>query len=166
MIKDDAQVPIGGMRKVIMEGLASMPIFKDLSEEELKVVASHMLLFEVGEGEVLFEEGAKGYYMCFVASGELEVSKASDKGEQVVITTLTRGNSIGEMAIVDDFPRSATVVARTDSELAALKRSDFHNLLDAHPYIGIKVLKAVARLLSRNLRNTSSELVKLMLPVM
>jgi CRP-like cAMP-binding protein len=154
------------IRERIVEGLSRMRIFTDLSKDELETVAGHMVLFELGEGETLFEEGSKGYYLSFVVDGLLSVRKSGGAGGRMEITTLSSGDSIGEMAIIDDAPRSATVVAKSDTQLAVLKRSDFHNLIGFHPHIGIKVLKAIARLLSRNLRKTSTELVNLMLPVM
>lgn len=71
------------------------------------------------------------------------------------IATLTRGHSIGEMAIIEDLPRFATARAVDDSKMYILSKSAFDLILGKHPHIGIKLLKGVAYALSHNLRLTS-----------
>ena len=115
--------------------------------------------------ELVFKEGDKGTFVCFVVDGTLNVVKESEIGESVVITALSKGRSIGEMAVIDDFPRSATVKARTNSRLILLTRKGFDLISEEHPKVGIKILKRISRLLSLNLRKTSSRLVDYMLPV-
>ena len=104
-------------------------------------------------------------YVCFISTGSLDVIKKNEKGQEIVIASLGRGRSIGEMAIVDDFPRSATVKARTRTTLLILTRSGFEKILNDHSPIGAKVLKGISRLLSMNLRKTSSRLADYMLPL-
>jgi CRP-like cAMP-binding protein len=82
----------------------------------------------------------------------------------VIIASLTRGRSIGEMAIIDDYPRSATIKAWANSTLVTLTREGFEQILDQHSAIGIKLLKEISRLLSMNLRRTSSQLADYLLP--
>ncbi len=151
--------------RIIEDALAELPIFDQLTTEETRDIANHMHFLEVGEGELVFEEGERGGYVCFVVDGELSVIKDAKSGEQARIATLTRGDSIGEMAVVDSFPRSATVIADTDASLVTLDREDFVQLLADHPQAGIKMLKGIARLLSMNLRRTSNNLVDYMLPM-
>ncbi len=129
------------------------------------MVAAHMNFMDLNAGEVLFKEGEKGDYVCFVAEGSLDVLKKSEKGHYVTLATLLRGRSIGEMAVIDDFPRSATVRARTPAALVILTRKKFELILDEQPAIGVKILKGISRLLSQNLRKTSSRLADYMLPL-
>ena len=91
--------------------------------------------------------------------------KKNEKGKQVTLTALGKGRSIGEMAVIDDFPRSATVKARTKATLVILTRANFEKILDEHSKIGVKILKGISRLLSMNLRKTSSRLADYMLPL-
>ena len=149
----------------IIDSLNNIPIFDSLNAKELGVVAKHMNLIDVNLGEYVFKEGDSGDYVCFVANGSLEVLKKSEVGDTVVIATLNRGRSIGEMSVIDHFPRSATVRARTKATLVTLKRRAFDAILDKHPTIGAKILKGISRLLSQNLRRTSSMLADYMLPI-
>ena len=65
------------------------------------------------------------------------------------------------MSIIDNFPRSATIKAQTDSKLVTLSRKDFDIILDEYPRIGIKVLKGMTRLLSLYLRKASGQLTEI-----
>ena len=103
-----------------------------------------------------------GDFVCFVTKGALDVLKKNEKGKEILIASLGKGRSIGEMAVIDDFPRSATVKAKTHSTLIILTRRGFEQLLDKHPQIGVKLLKGLARLLSMNMRKTSSLLADML----
>ena len=70
-----------------------------------------------------------------------------------------------DMAVIDEFPRSATVRARTKATLLMITRGHFDTVPEEHPRIGIKVLKGITRLLSQSLRKTSSRLADYMLPL-
>ncbi|RJR40816.1 MAG: cyclic nucleotide-binding domain-containing protein [Desulfobacteraceae bacterium] len=151
--------------KGVIDFLINIPMFDSLSTEELRIVATHMNFMDLNPGEILFKEGEKGDYVCFVAEGSLDVVKKSGKGHFVTLATLTRGRSIGEMAVIDEFPRSATVRACTTAALVILTRKGFEVILEKHPGIGVKILKGISRLLSQNLRKTSSRLADYLLPL-
>ncbi len=149
----------------ILELLKTISIFDDLDPQELKTIVSYMQTVNINPNETVFREGDRGDYVCFVADGILDVVKTSEPGNRVVISTLQKGRSIGEMAVLDNFPRSASVVACTEATLLTLSRDNFAHILTEHPRTGIKILKGMARLLSLNLRKTSSRLADYMLPV-
>jgi CRP/FNR family transcriptional regulator, cyclic AMP receptor protein len=149
----------------VLDLLCAVPIFDELKTADLTLIAEHMNSYEVDEGDVVFLEGERGHYVCFVVEGQLEVAKASAAGTRTVLTTLSRGQSIGEMAVIDEAPRSATVVAQTKSRLLTFSRQDFDNLLEQHPAIGISILKGIARVLSQHLRRASGQLADRVLPI-
>lgn len=151
--------------ETIIDFLIGLPLFNDLTPAELKAVARHMGFIEIKKGDVLFYEGDRGNYMCFVVDGILEVIKQTERQTEAIISTLTRGRSIGEMSVIDSFPRSATVRAQTPATLLILTREGFETLLSQHAQLGIKLLKSLARLLSMHLRKTSSQLADFMTPV-
>jgi CRP/FNR family cyclic AMP-dependent transcriptional regulator len=157
--------PQGKILKAIVEFLRNISIFDTLEGKEIEHMTKHMKLLQLNAGDILFHEKDKGDYVCFIVEGALDVLKQSETGRNVAIATLLRGRSIGEMSIIDDFPRSATVRARTKARLIILTRDGFNLILQEYPKIGIKVLKGIARLLSQNLRKTSSRLVDYMLPL-
>jgi CRP/FNR family cyclic AMP-dependent transcriptional regulator len=162
-------LPEAKIRKVVKDFLKSFPFFDTLTSEELLIAVQHINFLEVEPDEILFKEGEDADCVYFVIEGELDVIKESVgdrfKPERVVITTLSKGRSIGEMSVIEKTPRSATVKVREKAILATLNADGFDLLLLNHPKIGIKILKGIARLLSMNLRKTSSRLAEYMLPV-
>ena len=163
-MKED-KVSARKMSGAIVDFLIQMPMFDNLSINELDIVSKHMNVINVYKNKEVFREADKGDYVCFVVEGSLEVLKQTEKGKSVVLTRLRRNSSIGEMAVIDEFPRSATVRSVTKSTLVTLSRASFDRISDDHPRIGIKILKGISRLLSLNLRKTSSRLADYMLPL-
>jgi CRP-like cAMP-binding protein len=154
------------MSEAIIEFLIlSIPILGRLKDKELKIIEKYMNLIEVMPGEILFKEGDSGDYVCFLVDGWLDVLKKTETGECIVISTLSKGSSVGEMAVIDNLARSATVKARTKSTLLTLSEENFNYILAEHPSIGVKILKGIASVLSTNLRKTSSMLANSMLPL-
>lgn len=154
----------GKMKQTIIDFLINISLFDELSPTELSVTADYMNFFDLQKGKILFKEGDAGDYVCFVANGAIDILKESLSGKRAVIATLTRGNTIGEMSIIDNITRSATVKARYDTTLVILSKKGFNVIIDKHPKIGIKILKGIARLLSLNMRRTSSHLADYIVP--
>ena len=113
--------------------LVDIPLFDKLEGEELQTILKYMNLIEVKKGEYVFREGEKGSYMCFVVQGQFDILKKPLKGASVPISALRKGQSVGEMSIIDSYPRSATVRAKTDGALFTLNRKSFQLLLDQNP---------------------------------
>lgn len=145
----------------IIDCLNNIALFDKLNINELKIISKHMKTIQIKKGATLFNEGDQGNYVCFVADGKLDVIKKSDTHDAVVITTLSKGRSIGDISILDNFPRSATIKAQTDSKLITLSRKNFDIILDEYPRAGIKILKGMTRLLCLYLRKASGELTEI-----
>lgn len=142
--------------------LLNLPLFDAFNVEELDILAQHMSYAHLKTGEYLFVEGDKGNFMGFVVQGILEVLKRSETGENIVIARLTKGSSIGEMSIIDRSPRSATVIAKQPTLVVTLTDKGFDLLAEKSPSLGIKLIQKTARLLSLNMRRTSSKLADLL----
>ena len=146
------------MIEEIMEMMGAIPLFDKIASTQIKIIADHMEIIQLHEKGLLFSEGHNSDYMCFVVSGTLDVMKQSDSGKRVKVSTLSRGRTIGEMALLDPFPRSATVIAATESTLLTISRTSFDQILERHPRAGISFLKSIARVLSLHLRRASGQL--------
>jgi len=139
-----------------LDFLSRLPLFQELSLDEISILDQYLGLLELSKGDTVFDEGESGEFVCFVVHGELEVLKKSSGGDSSTITKLGKGQTIGEMALIDELPRSATVRARSPSSLTVLSRKGFEELAGQSPEIAIKILKYLARSLSLNLRKTSN----------
>lgn len=138
--------------------ILSLPLFDAFKMDELDTLSRHMNYMEVLRGDYLFTEGDKGDYMCFVVRGLLDVLKKTTNGDYRVIARLGKGNTIGEMSIIDKAPRSATVIARQPTMVIILTKKGFDILTERHPKLGVTLLKKIMRLLSLNMRRTTSKL--------
>lgn len=132
-----------------------VPLFADLTSEEIaELVRSSRLIF-AAPGERLIEEGAPGDSMFIVLEGELEVTKREDKRD-VLLATRKPGEFLGEMSLIEQVPRSASVRAVTGATLLAIGPEAFTGLLRHRPAAATTVLRTVAA----RLRSTEASLVQ------
>ena len=157
-------LPIDRDKEAVYKFLSQVPIFDRLSRNELYILLKYMHYTFIEEGQTLFEEGEPADYLFFVAKGALDVVKSTESGDPVVLSTLRKGRSVGEMAIIEEVHRSATIVCRAKATLLVIGKRSFERVLLDQPNLGIKVLKGITLLLSQNLRKTSSRLADYMLP--
>jgi CRP-like cAMP-binding protein len=108
--------------------LRSLPIFAPLSAPVLEQVASRLIPTEAALGSEIIRQGDPGDRFYVIEEGEVVVSK---NGRQVA--TLQQGNFFGEIALLREIPRTATVTAQTDTLLYALERDDFLEAVTGHP---------------------------------
>jgi CRP-like cAMP-binding protein len=147
------------IKKIILELRDELKIFSLLKEEDLEQIVPFFETISCPADTTLFKEGDPGEYIGFITSGKLEVKKQTEfKGRQIVLALLTRGSFVGELSMVDDQPRSASVVAQEDSELVVLRRKAIDALLEKYPFIGIKILKGLNRYLAIRLRKAVDRL--------
>jgi CRP-like cAMP-binding protein len=151
--------------KNLIDFIINLPLFVFLERDDLSQVAARMNFVELDPGDTLFKEWDKADFVCFIESGELDVTKKTGPDSFDVRATLRRGRSIGEMSIINNFPRSSTVIARSKVRLAVFKRAAFEEILEKQVDIGINILKGLANLLSANLKKASSRLADNMLPM-
>lgn len=119
----------------------------DADEATLGELQRELDWVELPAGSVLMRQGDPGDAMYMLASGRLRVSLTGADGEQRVVREITRGQVVGEMSLVTDEPRSATLVAMRDSVLARLARPAFDRLFRQHPAVSMALTRQiVARL--------------------
>lgn len=119
----------------ILETLAGLELFSDLSKKELKSVQSLMSTAHVKAGKEFITEGAVGREAFIIVEGEASVWR---RGK--LITTVGPGTVMGEMAVLTGIGRTATVRAETDMTLEVLVRREFLGLLDRSPSMTRKLL--------------------------
>ncbi|MBI5676632.1 MAG: cyclic nucleotide-binding domain-containing protein [Nitrospirae bacterium] len=141
------------IKKIIYEQREALNILYSLSDEELNQLAPSFELLHFPAGSIVFKEGDSGNFLGFIVCGKLEVRKQTEfKGRQVVLALLTKGSFVGELNFFDERPRSATVFVTEDSDLLILRRGAFDDFVQKYPYVGIKVLQGLNRVLSIRLR--------------
>ncbi len=122
------------------EFLSQVSLFSGMSHEDLHAIESVMEEINLQPGEVLFREGDPGDNAYIIKQGELEILTESN-GREVLLSLRTDNAVIGEMALVQSSPRTATVRARSKSKLFAIKKDNFDNMLLNSPSAMQAVLK-------------------------
>ena len=120
------------------DALGRCPFFADLSRGELRELAKVTEDLEVEEGKTLTREGASGSEFFVIVDGEVAVTKDGSE-----IRTMGEGDFFGEISLLEDRPRTATVTAKTPLRFFVLTRQNFRALLDKQPEIEEKVTTAL-----------------------
>jgi CRP/FNR family cyclic AMP-dependent transcriptional regulator len=135
------QAPIDVLRRV--------SLFESLSEADLQSFAELVRERSYPRGSVIVFEEDPGDALYVVAAGQVKVVLVAEDGREVILSVLGPGSFFGEMAILDEGPRSAHVIAMEESNLLILRRDDFHARLRAMPEVAISLLKEISRRLRR-----------------
>ncbi|HET8660642.1 MAG TPA: Crp/Fnr family transcriptional regulator [Micromonosporaceae bacterium] len=139
------------------EVLARSGIFQGVDPAAAEVLAKEMELMEIRKGDVVFNEGEPGDSLYIVLSGKLKVGRRAADGRQNLIAVMGPADMVGELALFDPGPRTATATAVTDTRLARLRKQALRPWLTDRPEIAEQLL----RVLARRLRRTNDALADL-----
>lgn len=131
------------------EVLQRVPLFTDLNEAELARFAEVTREREYPKNSVILFEDDPGDALYIVSTGQVKVVLIGEDGREVILSVLGDGDFFGEMAIIDDEPRSAHVIAMKDSHLLVLRREAFQAQLEQNPKIALKLLRVLVQRLRR-----------------
>jgi len=122
---------------------ANSSVFEDLSPNELNQIKSQAVRKHFNKGETVFKEGDDADFIYFVESGEVGISVQKFTKEEE-ISTLGPGEYFGEMAVLYKNRRTATVIAREDTELLTIEHADFMKLMVTHPVLALRINEILA----------------------
>ncbi len=146
--------------------LKSVKLLSAIPPEQLEKLAKVLTSEDFKNGQVIFEEGAKGDALYFISEGHVRIAKklhAKDAKdvEYKELAILGPGACFGEMALIDDVERSADAIASGDGTLLKLGRADLANWLKSTPELAMTFYARLVQILSGRLRNSSNELTLL-----
>lgn len=129
--------------------LRHVPLFSELEapERDLVMGASRSLRFP--KNNIVFQEGEPGDYLLVMVKGRVRVMLFGDTGQETLINVLEAPALLGEVALLDQAPRSATVITVEPTEFLQITRAPFMALLKKHPGIAIKIMAGLARSLRK-----------------
>lgn len=129
--------------------LRSARIFADLPDDDLARLAEAAIRRSYGRGQYLWYQGDDDARLVVVAEGLVKVVISSEQGDEVVLTTLGPGETLGELALLDGAPRSAAVVAVEPTSVLMLSRPTVLALLSRHPSVLDALLRSLGGLVRR-----------------
>jgi len=137
--------------------LKSLPMFVGFSPDQLRELATMIMRRAASRGTALMHEGDTADSLYIVISGRLKVMVGEADGKETILSILGPGEFFGEMSLIDDNPRSASVIAIEACELLALTRRDFRKCLVENPVLAMGVM----RILVRRLREADRKIASL-----
>ena len=138
--------------------LKTVPFFGELSSWQLKRVSEIVFARNFEAGELIFEQGQPGAAIFLIMDGEVSVEIVKDN-VVTQLAVLERGAFFGEMALLDEAPRSASARSRESCKTLALYRNDLSRLIHTDPATACHIYQALARIVGDRLRSTN-ELVQ------
>jgi len=146
------------------------PLLEDFTPAQADLLGALMLHVRAQPGQILIAEGDASDWMMLLLKGTVDVGKRKigaegdkeEPGDNTRLAVLREGAVLGEMSMFDGEPRYASCWALGEVEAAVLDRAAVARLIVAQPEVGAKLLVKLTQLLAQRLRNTSSQLVKLL----
>jgi CRP/FNR family cyclic AMP-dependent transcriptional regulator len=142
----------------MIEFLRKVPLFENLSLSELNKIEKIAKTEVQAKDTVMFSEGDPGNRCYVIMKGEVRISKFIPNIGEEALAVLKTGDYFGEMALIDNFPRSAHAIANTDIEILSIDKMELDKILIMDRELGYKLLWAFTRTLSRRLRETNEKM--------
>lgn len=145
-------------KDIIIEILKNLTLFQELNYNAVKELTYLFSDRIFQSGETIFEENDTGNSLLVIVSGEVRISQRADVSGEETLTVLKKGDFFGEMALLDDLPRSATAIAQSDTFMLEISREKFLRFVEKDTASGVRILLTLARNLSARLREADSKI--------
>ena len=133
------------MAGVSIAVLQSLPIFASMPLARMEALGRLASLKQVPRSGVVMREGEHTSAIYFILNGTLKVIVSDTDGREVILTILGRGEMFGEMGVIDDSPRSATVVATQPCDLVVVSKADFQQVLSENFDISLNIMRGLTK---------------------
>jgi CRP/FNR family transcriptional regulator len=133
----------------LVETLRRLPLFTDLTDHELAVIAKRVTVRQLGPGAIVFSEGDACGELLIVSEGSVKLLKTASNGRQQLLSVERAGNSLSEISVFDGQPYPATAETMTPTSVLRLSAEHFRQICTQHPDVGLKVMKVLAHRLRR-----------------
>lgn len=145
-------------KRAMIELIKSLPAFEGLTLKELVTVERTIHKRRYRDGEKVFDEDMPGAGMYIIEEGEVVIKKKIDNKKEIELAVIKERNFFGEMALIDEVPRSASAVARKDTVLLAFSKPDLENIKDRNPKVAVKIITNIAQLICKRLVKANENL--------
>jgi CRP-like cAMP-binding protein len=142
----------------IQKALANIRLFEGIAPEGLRRIASIAREESHKKNHVLFEEGAVGSELFLILDGKVRISRQVQGMGEEALAVLGPGDAFGEMALVDDIPRSADARVHEPCRLLVISKDAMEDLLFLHKALAYEILWNFVKILSQRLRETNDKM--------
>jgi CRP-like cAMP-binding protein len=146
----------------MIELLKKIHLFDNLTRQELEKIQNICVVEKYAKDTILFFEGDPGNRCYLITKGTVRISKFIPNIGEEALAVLKEGDYFGEMALIDNFPRSAHAIANTDIEVLAIYKVELDYILNMDHELGYKLLWKFTETLSKRLRETNDKMTGLL----
>ena len=151
------------MEQSVIEKLKQISLFQEIKDNDEYMAELEAICRDrsVSKGQVVIQEGEKGSEMYIMLTGAVEIQRKTRAGDSYTVAKLRAEFNVffGEMALIDDDVRSATILATEDSEFLMITKEDFLALGKKNPQIVLPITRVIAQILASRLRNTTGDML-------
>lgn len=137
------------------EFLRMIPFFEHLSNKQLKILAQHLHERRYDENEYLFEVNQPGAALFIISRGEVAIETSSHRETASQLALIKASEFLGEMALLDQAPRSASARATKPTHAYVLFRNDLNNMVKTDPEIACEIFRTLASIIGERLKATN-----------
>ena len=147
----------------ILDKLKQIPLFGAIKDKDDQIAAFQSIcgMRSVPSGDVIIKEGERGSEMFIMLKGRVAVQRLTRAGDDYTVVQLRAEDNVffGEMALIDDDTRSATIVALEESEFLVITKEDFLRLGESHPQIVLPITREIGKILASRVRKTTGDML-------
>ena len=136
--------------------LEDVAIFSGLSQDDLELLEHHMVTRSFQKNTIIINEGDEASSFFIIIKGAVKVFLSNEEGKEIIINAQGAGDHFGELALLDDAPRSASVITTEKSTIGVIAKEDFHKVLAKNTDLSLNLIRELTRrvrLLSDNVRS-------------
>ena len=148
------------VEKNVIDIIKDISLFQNLTHRELRNVAQSAYIRHYEPFEAIIKEGQSSAGMYIIMNGEAEIFKQSQDGVKTVLGHLEESDIFGELGLIDNSPRNATVTAITSTTVISFLRTELLKLIDENPKTASKLIFKLAQIIAERLRYTDEKLQK------
>jgi len=144
-----------------IERLKKIPLFKDLTNDELRKVAKIIKEVTYRKGTMIWTEGSPHQGLHIIDSGRVRITRKTKEGGKQVLAVLKKDNFFGELSLLDGRSHSASAEALQKTRLFVIKKEDMDKFLEKNPKTAYKIVKSMAIEISQILRNMNDKFMNM-----
>jgi len=136
--------------------LEDVAIFSGLRQDDLELLEHHMVTRSFQKNTIIINEGDEASSFFIIIKGAVKVFLSNEEGKEIIINAQGAGDHFGELALLDDAPRSASVITTEKSTIGVIAKEDFHKVLAKNTDLSLNLIRELTRrvrLLSDNVRS-------------
>jgi signal transduction histidine kinase len=138
------------MSNSFFDFLRGIPFFEELSDNDILSISKYCTAKVVEPGQILFNEGDPADKFYIIMSGEVEVWKAFNTDDEDMLAIHGHGKLFGEMALIDNMPRSATVKTKTHTRLLQIGEHDFQNMIRENSSVAFSIVRSLSSMVRKS----------------